>query len=128
MLWLAPERLAELPFPAANLPIIKAVQLPEYYAILEGTSVDEVMRNCGLILRGDIRLLQLRVKSLPTHDVPRVVGPVFEACRERGVPLLINSDLPVDSGHARRDSFERSGFADVCQKTGRIRLGGCFLP
>lgn len=100
MLWLAPERLAELPFPAANLPIIKAVQLPEYYAILEGTSVDEVMRNCGLILRGDIRLLQLRVKSLPTHDVPRVVGPVFEACRERGVPLLINSDLPVDSGHA----------------------------
>lgn len=33
--WVAPEDLTTLQFPAANIPIITAVQLPDYYAILD---------------------------------------------------------------------------------------------
>ncbi len=95
MLWLAPQQLGELSFPVANLPIIKAAQLPEYYPILEGRSVAEVLSNCRRILQGNIRLMQLRVKSLPQTDVAQALAPVLEICRERKVQLLLNSDLPI---------------------------------
>jgi 8-oxo-dGTP diphosphatase len=94
MRWVRPDRLIDFNFPAANLPIIKAVQLPDCYAILEGRCVEEVINNCQRILRGGICLVQLRVKSLPVTDLERVAAEVSRLCRRQGVTLLANSDLP----------------------------------
>jgi len=95
MRWVVPDRLETFSFPAANRPIIKAARLPACYAILEGRSVEEVLNNCQTILQGGVRLMQLRVKSLPVDDLQQVVAEVLGECRRQGATLLINSDLPV---------------------------------
>lgn len=100
MRWVEPERLNEFSFPAANLPIIKAAQLPNCYAILEGRSIEEVLSNCERILKGGIRLMQMRVKALPLDQLEAVWALVSERCRRRRVTLLVNSDLPVKPGCA----------------------------
>ncbi len=100
MHWVAPERLNSFSFPAANLPIIKAARLPNCYAILEGRSSAEVLDNCERILHGGIRLLQLRVKSLPFDDLMQVWSLISERCRRQRVTLLVNSDLPIKAEQA----------------------------
>ncbi|MGZ5001322.1 MAG: Nudix family hydrolase [Methylomonas sp.] len=100
MCWVAPERLYEFSFPAANLPIIRAAQLPRFYAILEGRSVAEVLSNCERILGGGIRLMQMRVKSLPIDQIEETWALVSERCRRQQVVLLVNSDLPLKPGLA----------------------------
>lgn len=100
MRWVAPERLNEFSFPAANLPIIRAAQLPSCYAILEGRSAAEVLSNCERILAGGTKLMQMRVKSLPLDDLEPVWALVSERCRRQRVTLLINSDLPIAAERA----------------------------
>jgi len=98
MRWVSPPQLDALNFPAANLPIIRAAQLPAYYAILEGRDVAEVLQNFQRILLSGIRLLQLRIKSLPATDVPQVLALVADTCRQQQIRLLLNSDLQLGSG------------------------------
>ena len=97
MRWISPQQLDDLRFPAANLPIIRAAQLPTYYAILEGRTAAEVMQNFQQILQSGISLLQMRVKSLPAVDVPQVLAVVSETCRQRQIRLILNSDLDLSS-------------------------------
>ncbi len=99
MRWVTPRQLDELRFPAANLPIIRAAQLPEYYAILEGRDVVEVMQNFQRILQSGISLLQLRIKSLPAGDVPQLLAVVSDICKQRQIRLMLNSDLELGPGH-----------------------------
>lgn len=108
--WVTPSRLGDFSFPAANLPILKAAQLPNCYAILEGRSVAEVLEHCERILRGGIRLMQLRVKSLPVDELEKVWEPVLSQCRRRQVTLLVNSDLPMAAA-ARADGIHLSSRA-----------------
>jgi 8-oxo-dGTP diphosphatase len=93
MCWLSADRLGELSFPAANFPIVKAAQLPDFYAIVEGQTVEEVLRNCRCILQRGIKLLQLRIKSLSVAEVEFVVPRILSICQQQQVKLLINSDL-----------------------------------
>jgi len=95
MRWVTPDNLVDFNFPAANQPIIKAAQLPNCYAILEGHCAEEVLNNCQRILLRGIRLMQLRVKSLPANDLEPVAAEVLRICRRQGVTLLVNSDLPL---------------------------------
>lgn len=101
MRWIDAEQLQEFDFPAANLPIIAAAQLPHYYAILEGKSPAEVLDNCRRILASGIKLLQFRVKSLPVADLQNLLELVSELCWQQQVRLLINSDLPVNIANAQ---------------------------
>ncbi|MCQ8118934.1 Nudix family hydrolase [Methylomonas rosea] len=101
MRWIAAEQLREFSFPAANLPIIAAAQLPHYYAILEGLSAAEALDNCRRILATGIKLLQFRVKSLPSIDLQNVFEQVSQLCRQQQVSLLVNTDLPVDTTNAQ---------------------------
>ncbi|WP_020484565.1 Nudix family hydrolase [Methylomonas sp. MK1] len=97
MRWIAAEQLRDFRFPAANLPIIAAAQLPHYYAILEGRSAAEALDNCQRIMTNDIKLLQFRVKSLPIDDLQTVFEQVSQLCRQQQVNLLVNADLPIDT-------------------------------
>jgi len=95
MCWVEPQRLATYTFPAANLPIIAAVRLPDRYAILEGDSVEQVLDNLNKILQNSISLLQLRIKSLPPAEIHSIFRRVQAECGRQNIKLLINSDLPL---------------------------------
>lgn len=100
MRWVASEDLNRYEFPVANRPIIAAAQLPDRYAILEGRSVDQVLANLSKIIGNGVRLLQLRVKSLPASEILTVYATVFAECQRHGVKLLLNSDLPLFQAEA----------------------------
>lgn len=95
MHWVAPHRLKDYTFPAANQPIISAALLPDRYAILEATSYREALNNLKRIITNRVELLQLRVKSLPNAELEAVVQEVSARCRSQQIKLLLNSDLPI---------------------------------
>lgn len=93
--WVAPRRLWDFQFPAANRPIICAALLPDRYAILEGRNVDEVMDNLERILSNGVELLQIRLKSLPSAELETVYRAAVTRCRQSRVEILLNSDLDL---------------------------------
>ncbi len=103
--WVSAYELTEHRFPAANQPIINAVGLPHRYAILAGSDVDNLQRNLQVILAKDVKLVQLRQKSLPVSEIASFLATAQRICRERNVRLLLNSgvagafDLAVDGLH-----------------------------
>lgn len=109
MCWVNPERLNDYAFPAANLPIISASRLPDRYAILEGTSVEQVLHNLSKIIENGISLLQLRIKSLPACDTRAVYRHVSSQCQKHNIRLLINSDLALP--HAKANGIHLSSQA-----------------
>ncbi|OQW75664.1 MAG: DNA mismatch repair protein MutT [Proteobacteria bacterium ST_bin11] len=101
MRWVSVEQLGEFNFPAANIPIIAAAQLPHFYAILEGRTADQILENCKRILANDIKLLQFRGKSLPLADLQTAFEQVSVLCQQHQVKLLVNADLPIDTASAQ---------------------------
>ena len=91
--WLAPDRLAQLRFPDANLPIIMAARLPEYYAILDDGSVWQLDDRLHRLLQRGIKLVQLRAKSLSEKAVQQFLAAARPLCRQHGAKLLVNSAL-----------------------------------
>lgn len=123
MHWVTADDLESYSFPAANRPIVKAARLPACYAILEGHSAEEVLNNCRKILRGGIRLMQLRVKSLPAGDLEWVAAEVTKLCRRHHVILLINSDLPVTASADGIHLSSRALLACEVKPTGYTWIG-----
>ena len=115
MHWVAPHRLSEYAFPAANRPIINAARLPDRYAILEGDSTAQVLDNLGKIIQNKISLLQLRIKSLPATEIDATYQAVLSACRHKNIRLLINSDLPISEATA--DGIHLSSHALMARRS-----------
>ncbi len=93
--WVAPRQLQDFAFPAANQAIIKAVMLPDRYAILEGSNRDQIEQRLQRIIANRASMMQLRVKGLPSDELAGVYIRVAEQCRVHGIRLLLNSDLPL---------------------------------
>lgn len=91
--WLPVNQLSGYKFPAANLPIIKAVQLPEKYLITgKFSDEDDFLTKLNNALNDDIRLVQLRLKDgdLNAGKVPALVRQVSSLCALAGATLLFN--------------------------------------
>ena len=115
MQWVAPQQLSEFSFPAANLPIITALRLPDRYAILEGHTTEQVLDHLDKIIQGGVSLLQLRIKSLPSTEIHGVYRAVWTKCQQHNIRLLINSDLPLS--HAKADGIHLSSRALLACQT-----------
>lgn len=91
--WVEPERLSEYAFPAANLPIITAVRLPDAYAILDLAAFDreELARRFDHLAERGVTLLQLRAKSLPEPEYRRAATMVLEQARGTPIRVLLNA-------------------------------------
>ncbi|MEW6353867.1 MAG: Nudix family hydrolase [Pseudomonadota bacterium] len=91
--WVAPENLAGREYPAANLPIITAVRLPELY-VISGEPLDgdaqflHTLENC---LRSGARLVQLRVKTLDEDRYRSLAQQALALCRAYDAQLLLNT-------------------------------------
>lgn len=89
--WVAPAELARYPFPAANLPIIAATQLPCCYAILDAADERTLFLNLQKILAKGVTLIQARLKNMPEEAVQSFVSLAYPLCRRQGALLLLNS-------------------------------------
>jgi 8-oxo-dGTP diphosphatase len=95
--WVPVNQLSSYEFPAANLSIIKAVQLPEKY-LITGKFIDEddFLRKLTSALYEDIQLVQLRLKDgdLSIDKVPAFIQQVSSLCTQADAKLLFN--IPQD--------------------------------
>lgn len=71
--WIDESAVNDYKFPAANLPIIKALRLPEYYAVLEGDTPEQVLQRYQQYTDKGINLLQLRLKNLRYEQQQQLV-------------------------------------------------------
>ncbi|MDK9687380.1 MULTISPECIES: Nudix family hydrolase [unclassified Halomonas] len=92
--WVPMNELVNYPFPAANLPILRAVMLPTEYLITGEEPDDE--RFAALLERAlredNVRLVQLRAKSLDDAAYVARAERALTLCREYGAKLLLNGE------------------------------------
>ena len=73
LMWVTADTLGEYAFPAANVPIITAAQLPDRYLITpECLDPAELLRGIEQALACGIRLIQLRTPGLPEASYRRL--------------------------------------------------------
>jgi len=89
--WVAPYELGQYAFPAANQPIITAVKLPPYYAILDDADEDLLLPNLQKILNRGIKLIQARLKNLSPAAVAAFIEQAYPLCKQQQSVLLMNS-------------------------------------
>jgi 8-oxo-dGTP diphosphatase len=91
--WVKIKDLSHYAFPQANKPIIQAVQLPAYYAILDDTDEKRIFVNLEILLRKGIKLIQARLKRLSADTLKRFCYYAQPLCEQYGALLLFNSDV-----------------------------------
>jgi 8-oxo-dGTP diphosphatase len=92
--WVPVSQLSFYDFPAANLPVIKAVQLPEKY-LITGSYIDhpDFINKLESAISDGIRLVQLRLKSGFLEDIAQVqalVEMTSQICLRSDVQLMLN--------------------------------------
>lgn len=95
--WVLPTELVQYDFPAANIPIVAAVNLPDCYLVTPDPGDDpfpflEQLENC---LRDGIRLVQLRAKSLSAEKYLALAQQCVTLCEKYGADLMLNADPKV---------------------------------
>ena len=92
--WVPMEELVKYPFPAANLPILRAVMLPTEY-LITSEEADEARFDAFLeraLKEDNIRLVQLRAKELDEAAYIERAERALRMCREHGASLLLNGE------------------------------------
>ncbi len=89
--WVNPSELNHYAFPVANQPIVTAVQLPVYYAILDDAEATVLMSHLQTLLAGGLKLIQLRLKTVPKSVLEQFIEQAKALCKQAGALLLINS-------------------------------------
>lgn len=90
--WLTPSGLWERSFPAANQPIIQAVNLPETYLITgkydgESDFIDKLQH----ALEQGVRLVQFRAKDMDPKAFVRLATIATQTCHANNARILINA-------------------------------------
>jgi len=94
--WQDLSELTISPLLAANAPVIRALQLPETYAIscVSEIGEEEFLRRLPTAIKNGLRLLQLREKSFSNCQLRRLVDQILPITVPAGVMVLINSSMP----------------------------------
>lgn len=100
--WVAPYKLQEKSMPAADLPIIKAINIPDCYLITPDSGKDHnlFLDELKKSLNAGIRLVQLRAKSLSESQYLELAKKVVPICHAFEAKVLLNaaSELVKDAG------------------------------
>lgn len=91
--WVAVEGLAQKQFPAANLPVVSALRLPPLYLITGEPAADSraFLATLERCLRGGVRLVQLRAKTLDTNRYRELAQATLSLCHQYSAQLLLNA-------------------------------------
>ncbi|GMQ89515.1 MAG: Nudix family hydrolase [Gammaproteobacteria bacterium] len=92
--WVAIDSLSGEHFPAANQPIISALQLPSKYLITpEPTPTDKgFVKHLHACLDKGVRLVQLRAKNLDKDDYCALAREVIGLCHKYDAKILLNTE------------------------------------
>ncbi len=95
--WVDPGDLAEYPLPAADRPILTALQLPTSYWITppDGSDTERFLARLAEGLERGARLVQFRVFGAGPAETLRLGQAAAALCREAGARLLVNDDLAL---------------------------------
>ena len=92
--WLPVSQLSADDFPAANLPVIKAVQLPDKYLITgKFTDSDDFIYKLKNALDSGIKLIQLRLKDNSREGIAQLqflLEQSAELCKQAEANLMLN--------------------------------------
>ena len=102
--WMEVDQLAGLSMPEADLPVIKALRLPEFYVISNEPTLgmqaflDEQEKK----FQSGARLFQFRAKSLGVEEYKRFASALITKAEAYGVKVLLNADpqLALELGAA----------------------------
>ncbi len=91
--WLTPEEMPAFDWPAANWPIIRALQLPDRYLITpqEPADVDTWLARVEAALAGGVRLVQMRRPDLDAEAWMALGRALRARCDAHGAWLLANA-------------------------------------
>ncbi len=92
--WQAPGPATLAPMLPANVPILRAIALPDRYGITAGGLVGEAQALVGLqaALRQGVRLIQIREKDFSPARLRQFVAQVLLHTRPAGAQVLLNGD------------------------------------
>lgn len=126
--WVPPGRLAGYRFPAANLPVIKAVTMPDCYLITPepGTDREAFLEHLTRVLGATPSLVQLRATRLALSAYRKLAGRALEICRARGARLLLNAEpslAPELGAHGVHLNSERLRALDARPLDDRYLVG-----
>lgn len=83
-------------FPEANMPVIKALQLPAHYMITgQFSTIEDFDRKLEQALNTDIKIVQLRCKSIDDDEYLRLAANAERICRSYKAVLLLNTRVDV---------------------------------
>jgi len=111
--WIPVTQLLSYDFPAANLPIIKALQLPERY-LITGSFIDhnDFASKLESAINNGIKLVQLRLKNDSLKFIAQAQQLVEMAsllCKKSDVTLMLNLSKDflgaIDLSHIEFDGF-----------------------
>lgn len=89
MQWVTPEQLDHIPLPAANRPIVRAIQLPDRYLITpDNDNADLLYSGVMLAAKQGIHLIQLRAPTLPEKDYWRLADRLLQELPDTAQLLL----------------------------------------
>lgn len=90
--WVSQKELADYPFPAANQPILHALQLPKRYLITGAfENKEDFIKRLQHSLQQGIKLVQLRAKQLTDDELFPLAEAAKKLCGRYQAELLINS-------------------------------------
>jgi len=94
--WVPASELNQYQFPAANYPIVNALQLPHRLLITgHFNSPAECLNKLEAALAQGIKLIQLRAPKLQQHAFADVAQQVIARCRSAGAKVIVNADAPT---------------------------------
>lgn len=94
MQWVTPEQLDDIPLPAANRPIVRAIQLPQQYLITpDVTDIQRLHQGVIKAAKQGIRLIQLRAPRLNRDDYLELADRLLADVPDT-TTLLLKGELP----------------------------------
>ncbi len=90
--WVELSRLSEFPMPAADLPIITALNLPDSYLVtgLDPRLPEQFLRKLQQALERGLRLVQLRAGDISDQELLQLGTQAIELCHGHSARLLLN--------------------------------------
>lgn len=98
--WRVPAEMDPGLFPAADRPVIRALQLPDRLLItgLDPARPIAFLHRLEQALAGGVRLVQLRAPALGATAYAELARATFERCIRYGARLLLNADPALAAG------------------------------
>ena len=92
--WIKQDEFSLYDFPAANSPIIKAIQLPDRYMITgKFKNEKELLSRIQSSLNRNIKLIQFRTKNLPEKTYFDYAKKIYALCEKEQAKLLLNTSV-----------------------------------